>query len=360
MINDLPSNAEAFGELNIDCLDPVLKDYVFSSFFLTRLVEKTMREKNELEKENIRLKAQLEEYAVLREKFNEIKATIDKLGSLAPSEMKFESNDSSASIFENSPEFQDEGFIKRNRDNLEKIANADDAVATEMPSLEVETLAIDDSVNETEVTFETEIHEEGLTENLEEPVETSAEEIAAALADIEALSSEAEPASEASAEEIAAALAELESVETEVTSIDEVVEEPSADELAAALAELGEMTGDVVEEAVIEPIAAEAEPVTEPEPEPEPVPVPEPAPAQTPEPIIEAVEETPVEIAEPVPAEVVEPTPVIEEPASEPVIEEAAPVPAPEPAPAAPKVEIPSDPNAALTPEQIAALFAGV
>lgn len=358
MINDLPSNAEAFGELNIDCLDPVLKDYVFSSFFLTRLVEKTMREKNELEKENMRLKAQLEEYAVLREKFNEIKATIDKLGSLAPSEMKFESNDSSASIFENSPEFQDEGFIKRNRDNLEKIANADDAVATEMPSLEVETLAIDDSVNETEVTFETQIPEEGLSETLEEPVEPSADELAAALADIEALSSEEEPANEASAEEIAAALAELESVETEVTSIDEVVEEPSADELAAALAELGEMTGDVVAEAVIEPIAAEAEPVTEPEPEPEPVPMPEPAPA--PEPIIEAVEETPVEIAEPVPAEVVEPTPVIEAPAPEPVIEEAAPVPAPEPAPAAPKVEIPSDPNAALTPEQIAALFAGV
>lgn len=354
MINDLPSNAEAFDELNIDCLDPVLKDYVFSSFFLTRLVEKTMREKNELEKENIRLRAQLEGYAVLREKFNEIKATIDKLGSLAPSEEKPESSDPKVSLFNNSPEFQDEGFIKRNRDNLEKIANEDSSVTVQTPSEEIEKIVEAAPVQEEEITFETPVSDEALPEPLaEETAEASTEEIAAALADLEGFSNEEMPAEEASAEEIAAALAELESVETAELSIGDEVEEPSADELAAALADLGEITESVVEEVAEEPVAEE------PLPEPEPAPEPEPEPVQ--EPVTEA---------EPAPAEVVK-APVIEEPAPapevekaaptpEPVIEEPAPEPAPAPAPAAPKVDIPTDPNAALTPEQIAALFAGI
>ena len=52
MLNDLPVDMEVLEELNISCLDPMLKDYVFSSFFLARLLDKTLKEKNELAKEN--------------------------------------------------------------------------------------------------------------------------------------------------------------------------------------------------------------------------------------------------------------------------------------------------------------------
>ena len=88
MLNDLPVDMEVLEELNISCLDPMLKDYVFSSFFLARLLDKTLKEKNELAKENESLKAKIGDYDNLKRTFEELKKTLDAMSDVPQHEQQ--------------------------------------------------------------------------------------------------------------------------------------------------------------------------------------------------------------------------------------------------------------------------------
>ena len=149
----------------------------------------------------------------------------------------------------------------------------------------------------------------------------------------------AEPATEAS-----------ESVTEEASAAEPVVEEISE------VAEVPETAEAPAEEPAVEetPEVAEAPETAEtPAEEPEPAPVPEvempsdPNAKMSPEQIAALFAAAEAPAAEPA---------VEETPAAEPTVEET-PAEEPEPAPA-PEVEMPSDPNAKMSPEQIAALFA--
>ena len=59
-------------KIDISSLDPVLKNYVFSSYFMSRLIDRTVKENDELKLENARLKAEIGEYAGLKQKFDEL------------------------------------------------------------------------------------------------------------------------------------------------------------------------------------------------------------------------------------------------------------------------------------------------
>ncbi len=175
-----------------------------------------------------------------------------------------------------------------------------------------------------------------------------------------------EPSEPLSGEDIAALFEQAKlASDPEIVPVDEA--EPSAQELF--LAEETEAEP-VIEEPVIE------EPVPEPAPEPEPAPVidepvieepaPEPEPEPAPIPEIKPVSDDPnaalsaddiaALFAQANGPAVEEPAPEQEPVVEEPVIEE--PEPAPEPAPVPEIIPISDDPNAALSAEDIAALFA--
>ncbi len=363
MLNDLPVDINVLEELNISCLDPMLKDYVFSSFFLARLIDKTQREKNELLQENARLKAKLEEYEHLKKCFEALKKTIDELGDTD----KFSGlKDFEIKETNGAPDLRPLGFMGRNRQELEASVEtgvlpiapgpsefaAKYAAEAEIPTTPVETeseacsaetvgtsasaeaceevngeIAVEASeaiVNEIEA-ISSAISADGLAENGQsEAPENSVMDDAELDKTLEALSSlgldetmaeDMEAAGEVDLETLVAAnLSEtsepVEATETVADSADVAEAVASAEEILAALNE----------------IPAE-EPAAEPEAVPEPV----------------------VEAAEPEPA----PTPVEAEPAPEPA-------PAPVEEAPAPAVEMPADPNAKLSPEQIAALFANL
>ena len=264
MLNDLPSDIEIMDNLDISDFDPMLKDYVFGSFFLAKLINKAMKENKELLAENAELKLQIKELAEIKKRFDTVKEVLSGVPEGGPSAAFLDG------LAESMPDLESIGFVGRNKEDLQELLN------------ESNSHTVDFSPSETE---------------------------------------------------------SIEEVPTEETPV--IEEAPVTEEIP------------VIEEA---PIAEE--PIPKPVPEPEPAPVPEPEPEPEPEPIPEPVSEPePEPEPEPVPEPEPEPEP-IPEPVPEP---EPEPVPEPEPAPApAPAVEIPSDPNASLTPEQIAALFASV
>ena len=115
MLNDLPVDMEVLEELNISCLDPMLKDYVFSSFFLARLLDKTLKEKNELAKENESLKAKIGDYDNLKRTFEELKKTLD-----AMSDVPHMDDVVAGSEGVEAPDMKPLGFMGRNRQVLEE------------------------------------------------------------------------------------------------------------------------------------------------------------------------------------------------------------------------------------------------
>ena len=119
MLNDLPVDIDVIDEINISCLDPVLKNYAFSSFFLTRLLDKTMKENNELKKENAKYKAQLEEYAQLKKCFDELKKSLDEMGGM-PDDSPVLDIDIQKAEGETST-LKEEGFMAQNRDDMEAL-----------------------------------------------------------------------------------------------------------------------------------------------------------------------------------------------------------------------------------------------
>lgn len=447
MLNDLPADMEVLEELNISCLDPMLKDYVFSSFFLARLLDKTLKEKNELAKENETLKAKLGDYDNLKRTFEELKKTIDALGGgPAASEEPVMTEGAEA------PDMKPLGFMGRNRQELEgmlevteeaaadtdELASSVEALLNNMdgaaeiplgeePSLgdvalgdvtlgdvALEEVSLDGGAPAEEAVVSDEdllkaladapVEEVSLETEGGENLEASVDELLSGLADMPA---EEVPADISVDELVAGAEAILgetgeeaaiveepveavaqEPVIEEATVVEEapveaVAEEPAAEEPVAVEASAEELAADIdiaalaseteallneaaaaadVAEASPEEIAAAMEAlagaeaaVAEPEPaaeaaaEPEPVPEPaaEAAPESAPEKPATKSKKTKAAAAEPAPEPVAEP-----EPAPEPV---AAAAPEPTPAPA---VEMPADPNAKMTPEQIAALIA--
>lgn len=432
MLNDLPADMEVLEELNISCLDPMLKDYVFSSFFLARLLDKTLKEKNELAKENEALKAKIGDYDNLKRTFEELKKTIDAMdGGPVASEEPVMTEGAEA------PDMKPLGFMGRNRQELEgmlegteeaaadtdELASSVEALLNNMngaaeiplgeePSLEevalgdvtlgdvaLEEAGLDAGAPAEEAVVSDEdllkaladapVEEVSLEADGGENLEASVDELLSGLADMpaeevpadisvdelvagaEAILGETGEAA-AIAEEPVEAVAE-EPVIEEATVVEEapveaVAEEPVAEEVPAEeiaadidIAALASETEALLNEAAAAADVAEASPeeiaaamealagaeaaVAEPEP------VPEPAAEATPEPEPEKPatksKKTKAVAAEPAPEPVAEP-----EPAPEPVVEAAA-----EPAPA-PAVEMPADPNAKMTPEQIAALIA--
>ena len=437
MLNDLPADMEVLEELNISCLDPMLKDYVFSSFFLARLLDKTLKEKNELAKENEALKAKIGDYDNLKRTFEELKKTIDALGSGPVA-----SDEPVVSEGAEAPDMKPLGFMGRNRQELEGMLEGTEEAATDTDELasSVEALLNNmdgateiplgeepslgdvalgdvalDGVAPEEVSLDAgapaeeaaasdedllkaladaPVEEVSLATEGGENLEASVDELLSGLADMSAEEVPADISVDelvAGAEAIlgetgeAAAIAE-EAVAVEVPVVEEapveaVAEAPAveevpvaveapAEEIAAdidiaalaseteALLNEAEAAADVTEaspeeiaaamealagaEAAVEAVAPEPV-VEEATPEPEPEPVPEPVAEAAPEPAPEkpATKPKKTKAAEPEP-----------EPAPEPVAEAA-----PEPAPA-PAVEMPTDPNAKMTPEQIAALIA--
>ena len=142
MLNDLPKDIEIFDELNISCLDPVLKDYVFSSFFFARLLNKTMKEKEELKAENTKLKAQLEECAELKKKFEELKSYIDKMGELPDTKDVFVDFDKhSSNIHENAG---GNGFMERTRNGLSEMEKCEPDVSS---FVAMESVAVEPELN---------------------------------------------------------------------------------------------------------------------------------------------------------------------------------------------------------------------
>lgn len=130
MLNDLPADMEVLEELNISCLDPMLKDYVFSSFFLARLLDKTLKEKNELAKENEALKAKLGDYDNLKRTFEELKKTIDAMGGgPAASDEPVMSEGAEA------PDMKPLGFMGRNRQELEGMLEGTEEAVTDTDEL---------------------------------------------------------------------------------------------------------------------------------------------------------------------------------------------------------------------------------
>ncbi|MCR5721580.1 MAG: hypothetical protein K6G72_04485 [Lachnospiraceae bacterium] len=427
MLNDLPADMEVLEELNISCLDPMLKDYVFSSFFLARLLDKTLKEKNELAKENEALKAKIGDYDNLKRTFEELKKTIDAMGGgPAASEEPVMTEGAEA------PDMKPLGFMGRNRQELEgmlegteeAVANTDELASSveallnnmdgaaeiplgEEPSLgdvalgdvtlgdvALEEVSLDAGAPAEEAVVSDEdllkaladapVEEVSLEAEGGENLDASVDELLSGLADMPA---EEVPAEEIAADiDIAALASETEALLNEAAAAADVAE-ASPEEIAAAMEALAGAEVAVEEPEPAVEAAAEPEPVPEPvaeaapEPEPEkpatkskktkaaaaepePEPVVEAAPEPAPEPAVEAAAE-PVPEPEPAPAPVAEaapepeptPAPVAEavpepEPAPAPVAEAA-----PEPAPA-PAVEMPADPNAKMTPEQIAALIA--
>lgn len=119
MLNDLPSDIEILDNLDISGFDPMLKDYVFSSFFLARLVNKTMEENKHLKLENATLKAQLEECAGMKAKLEALKSYIDGLGDLsAPGAFTAEFGDKPEKA--ENPD-KPAGFFEGNRENLKDM-----------------------------------------------------------------------------------------------------------------------------------------------------------------------------------------------------------------------------------------------
>lgn len=478
MLNDLPADMEVLEELNISCLDPMLKDYVFSSFFLARLLDKTLKEKNELAKENEALKAKIGDYDNLKRTFEELKKTIDALdGGSVASEEPVMSEGAEA------PDMKPLGFMGRNRQELEGMLEGTEEAATdtdelassveallnnmdgaaeiplgEEPSLgdvaldgaALEEVSLDAGAPAEEAAASDEdllkaladapVEEVSLETQGGENLEASVDELLSGLADMPAEEVPADISVDelvAGAEAIlgetgeAAAIAE-EAVAVEVPGVEEapaveevpveavaeepvveeapveaVAEEPVAEEPVAVEAPVEEVAADIdiaalasetealLNEAEASAAGAEASPeeiaaamealagaeaaveavapepvVEEAAPEPEPEPVPEPVAEAAPEPAPEkpATKPKKTKAAEPEP----EPEPV-SEPAPEPVVEAATAEPAPEPEPEpvpepvaeaapepapAPAVEMPADPNAKMTPEQIAALIA--
>ena len=403
MLNDLPADMEVLEELNISCLDPMLKDYVFSSFFLARLLDKTLKEKNELAKENEALKAKIGDYDNLRRTFEELKKTIDAMGGGPVA-----SDEPVMSEGAEAPDMKPLGFMGRNRQELEGMLEGTEEAVTDTDELasSVEALLNNmDGAAEIPLGEEPSLGDVALGDvaldgvALEEvsldagaPAEEAAasdEDLLKALADMPAEEVPADISVDelvAGAEAIlgetgeAAAIAEeavaVEEPVAEEAPVEAVVEEPVAEEPVAVEAPAEEVAADIdiaalaseteallneaeaaadVAEASPEEIAAAMEalagaeaaaeaatpePVAE-EAVPEPAPAPEPVAEATPEPAPEKPagksKKTKEAVAEPVP---------------EPVAEAA-----PEPAPA-PAVEMPADPNAKMTPEQIAALIA--
>ena len=81
MLNDLPADIDVLDNVDISNLDPMLKDYVFSSFFLARMLQKTLDENKRLKAEIEDLKAQIEDFEGIKDKFDELRAILDGLGS---------------------------------------------------------------------------------------------------------------------------------------------------------------------------------------------------------------------------------------------------------------------------------------
>lgn len=449
MLNDLPADMEVLEELNISCLDPMLKDYVFSSFFLARLLDKTLKEKNELAKENEALKAKLGDYDNLKRTFEELKKTIDAMGGGPVA-----SDEPVMCEGAEAPDMKPLGFMGRNRQELEGMLEGTEEAVTDTDELASSVEAL---INNMDGAAEIPLGEEPSLGDvalgdvaldgvaLEEvsldagaPAEEAAasdEDLLKALADVpaEEVSLEAEGGEnlEASVDELLSGLADMPAEEVPADiSVDELVagaeailgetgEAAAIAEEAVAVEEPVVEEVPVVEEAPVEavaeePVAEEApveavveEPVAE-----EPVAVEAPAEevaadidiaalASETEALLneaeaaaDVAEASPEEIAaamealagaevaaEAAPEPAPEPEPVVEEtapepepapekpatkskktkaaaaePAAEPVPEPVAEA-APEPAPA-PAVEMPADPNAKMTPEQIAALIA--
>lgn len=413
MLNDLPADMEVLEELNISCLDPMLKDYVFSSFFLARLLDKTLKEKNELAKENEALKAKIGDYDNLKRTFEELKKTIDAMGSGPVA-----SDEPVMSEGAEAPDMKPLGFMGRNRQELEGMLEGTEGAATDTDELasSVEALLNNmDGAAEIPLGEEPSLGDVALGDvaldgvALEEvsldagaPAEEAAasdEDLLKALADAPveevSLATEGGENLEASVDELLSVLdMPAEEVPADI-SVDELVagaeailgetgeavaEEPAAEEPVAVEAPVEEVAADIdiaalasetealLNEAEASAAGAEASPeeiaaamealagaeaaveavapepvVEEATPEPEPEPVPEPVAEAAPEPAPEkpATKPKKTKAAEP------EPEPVPER------VAEAAPEPAP-----APAVEMPTDPNAKMTPEQIAALIA--
>ncbi len=274
MLHDLPTDIDVLDNLDISNLDPMLKNYVFSSYFITRLVNKTLEENKRLKGEVATLKAQLAECEEIKKKFETIRKCLDSMPDL------FDFNGAGLFSGNVSEEPAPLGFIGSNKEALKKLFNDTEQMLSSEPVMPVKVTA-------------------SVPKSKNEPVP------------------EPEPA---------------------------VIPEP--------------------EPAVIPEPGPEPEPVVIPEPEPEPVVIPEPGPEPEPVVIPESEPEPepePVVIPEPEPEPVVVPeSEVTSEPAPKPALRPAAkPVSKVASRPAhKPAVEMPTDPNAALSPDQIAALFA--
>lgn len=279
MLNDLPADIDVIDELDISKFEPVIKNYVFSSYFFASLLEKTLKENKELKKENATLKARLDECAQLKAKFEELKQVLDAMGDVSSVTIPDSEPDKPVSRTQSG----ELGFMASTKAELENLAEGE----TQPAEVEEELKSLE-------------------TASFDEQIEAPAGEESPSDPDLASL---------------------LEGTESLTESI-ETVGEVDADSLLASLDESLAASQDTEEvlDSDLEALAAlssEVEPIPEPAPEPVPEPIPEPAPEPAPEPIPEPVPE-----------------------------------PAPEPSPAPkPAVEMPTDPNAKLTPEQIAALF---
>ena len=132
MLNDLPADIEVLDNLDISKLDPMMRDYVFSSYFLARLITKTTDENKALKRENAALRAQVEECAELKKRIDALKTIIDEVGELRIPE-------AAAAVPEEAPaaeaeEPRSDGFMAVNRANIRAMAEQAESEIAAVPA----------------------------------------------------------------------------------------------------------------------------------------------------------------------------------------------------------------------------------
>ena len=380
MLNDLPSDIEIMDNLDISDMDPMLKDYVFGSFFLAKLIDKAMKENKALLAENAELKLQIRELSEIKKRFDTVREVLSGVPEGGPSAEFLDG------LAGSMPDIESIGFVGRNKENLKELLDESNG-----HTIDFTKKSPAPAVNEpAAVTISEDVVPEDTVSEGTVSEETISEEILSADIGFEGKAPDADglDVSELSIDELMAMDADTANAADGETKADESIA-AGDDESTGISEDLVGAIDSLLDEAEpaglkmpvdLDAILAENTEVSpEPEPESEPEPGPEPEPA-APEPEPAAPEPESISELEPETA----PAPAVEIPddpnasltpeqiaamfasaaAPEP---EASPEPEPEPEPIpepevapAPAVEIPDDPNASLTPEQIAALFANV